>query len=172
MGAQMQNGAKLVMAALAVAFGFSVWQLEIVTSENKSLSAKVSKIEQASQAASNSSAMREKCTAQADRRFQQLGYGENDPNLTAILQSHYNLKMSRCFMTIETTKLAVPEIINRSLMDADEQRLYGEYMWMSSSTKKYWEQPPVLCHLTPATGWESNCKTDDEYKVFVAKYME
>lgn len=168
----MQNGAKLVMAALAVALGFSVWRLDVVTSENTSLSAKVSQLQAATQAAINSTAMREKCTAQADRRFQQLGYGANDPNLNAVLQSHYNPKMKRCFMSIETTKLAVPEVINRSLMDADEQRLFGEYVWMSSSTKKYWEQPPILCHMIPATGWESNCKTDDEYKTFVAKYME
>ncbi len=69
--------------------------------------------------------MQEKCAAQADKVFRELGYklsGSRD-NISEVLQSHFNPQLNKCFMTIET--MARDGSQNRFLLDAFEQREYG-----------------------------------------------
>jgi len=57
------------------------------------------------------------------------------------------------------------------LADAYERRKYAEYTW-ASKDKKYWEVPPMTCKLIPSSASEQICKSEDEYKAFVATYVE
>jgi len=76
-------------------------------------------------------------------------------------------------MAIESITVTKGNIVNnRLLIDAYEQREYAEYTWMSRKDKKYWEVPPSICKLIPLSTSEQFCKSENEYKAFVANYME
>ncbi|MEW9580595.1 hypothetical protein [Paraburkholderia sp. DGU8] len=120
--------------------------------------------------------LQERCAEQAKKVFHALGYKEVQQNLNSdSYQSHYNTRLGKCFMAIESdnrTTIPGKEFINRVLLDAFEQREYAEYTWMSSENKKYWEVPPMNCKLMEPSTSEQICKSEDEYKAFVAKYVE
>ena len=123
--------------------------------------------------------LQEKCAEQAKKVFRTLGYKElkdtqQSPN-TDTYQSHYNAKLGKCFMAIERVDMTTTpgkQFINRMLLDAFEQREYAEYTWISRNDKKDWEVPPMICKLIESSSSEQVCKTEGEYKAFVAKYVE
>lgn len=108
-----------------------------------------------------------KCSKQAGATFIQLGYKNGGID---NYQSHYNPKLNKCFISIYS--LANGATTNESLMDAYEQRVYGQYMWQPKADKKYWEVPPLLCMISSTSKEQTECKSEDEYKTFVARYME
>src|SRR6516165_7260725 len=101
-------------------------------------------------------ALQEKCAAQAEKVFGQLGYKSNltSENLdNNSLQSHFIQKFNKCFMTIEENRYDSDRVFtSRFLLDAYEQREYGEYIWMSDKVKKYWEVQPIVCKEIPLAG--------------------
>ena len=113
--------------------------------------------------------LQEKCALQAERVFKRLGYKESVPQngVFGTYQSHYNAKLNKCFMTLDSTTTNPDTEFNfKFLFDAYEQRGYGEY------TKKYGEASPTICKLFPSSADESLCTSEEEYKAFVARYME
>jgi hypothetical protein len=117
-------------------------------------------------------AMQEKCAAQADKVFRELGYklnGSTD-NVSETLQSHFNPQLNKCFMAIET--MARNGSQSRFVLDAFEQREYAEYFWMVDKVKKYWENPPKVCKEIPSSGDERLCHSDDDYKAIRKRYLE
>ena len=118
--------------------------------------------------------LQEKCSSKAKEVFRFMGYNETNQNGDmAGYQSHFNTKLGKCFMTIESLTVTKGNFVNNSLLfDAYEQREYAEYAWMPRNNKKYWEVPPLICKLIPSSTSEQFCKSEDEYKAFVAKYME
>ena len=76
-------------------------------------------------------------------------------------------------MTIEENRYDSDRVFtSRFLLDAYEQREYGEYIWMSDKVKKYWEVQPIVCKEIPLAGDDQVCHSDDEYKAIVKRYME
>lgn len=120
--------------------------------------------------------LQEKCAEQAKKVFHELGYKDSQQNGNVdSYQSHYNIKLGKCFLAIESMNITTTpgtQFINRVLLDAFEKREYAEYTWMSDKDRKYWEVPPKVCKLIPSSKNEQICKSDDEYKTFVASYME
>ena len=120
--------------------------------------------------------LQEKCAGQAEKVFRALGYKAIQQNgNTDIYQSHYSKKLGKCFMAIESTNVTTTPgttFTNRFLLDAFEQREYAEYMWISRKDRKDWDVPPTTCKLIPSSASEQFCKSDDEYKTFVANYVE
>lgn len=169
---------KLLSACLLIAGAILVWRLTAEIATNRELRGEVRQIK--SQLADSSKAeslqLQQKCAEQAMTLFHALGYKDSHLNFNSDLyQSHYNPKLGKCFVEITSTDLSTSpgtEAINRVLFDAVERRVYAEYGWMSSKTKKYWEVPPWNCRLTPSSANEQPCKSEDEYKAFVAKYIE
>ena len=45
-------------------------------------------------------------------------------------------------------------------------------MWKVDKDKFSWQVPPTSCTMKPLPGDEQVCKSEEEYKAFVAKYME
>lgn len=111
--------------------------------------------------------LQQKCANQAEKIFSQQGYKLNGPR-PASYQSHYNAKLNKCFMTLDSMVLGD----QRFLFDAYEQREYAEYMLLPEKGKKYWEVQPQSCALIPSSADKSRCKSEEEYKAFVARYME
>lgn len=110
--------------------------------------------------------LQEKCAKQADATFLQNGY-KNDS--LDSWQSHYNMKLGKCFMTIDSRKGL---LVFKSLVDAYEHRVYASYMWKADKGKKYWEVPPFDCELITSSADTKICKNQEEYDAYVARYME
>jgi len=107
--------------------------------------------------------LQEKCALQTEKMFRELGYKPGGP---ALNQSHYNAKLNKCFMLVETinTTNHGTGFHYKFLIDAYEQRGYAEYEWMEDKGgKKFWEVPPVLCRLTASVGNVVVCKSEDEF---------
>lgn len=118
--------------------------------------------------------LQEKCALQAEKVFRALGYkGIQQNGDTDTYQTHYNQKLGKCFMAIESLNMTTASgTTTRFLLDAFEQRGYAEYVWMPRGDKKYWEVPPMVCKLIPTQVSEQACKSGEEYKMFVSHYME
>jgi len=89
------------------------------------------------------------------------------PNLDqhSDYQSHYNTKLNKCLMEIETTFFDGGHITTSVLlMDAFEQRVYASYVWASPNVNS--------CDLVPTSQTQTHCSSREEFDAFVAKYME
>lgn len=124
----------------------------------------------------------ERCAQQAKRAYaeldaqnrsemQKMGIGMN--RLSSDYQSHYNVKLGKCLMLVETVDMLGSQSTTTAyVMDANERRQYATFMWISREGKKYWEIPPSMCELTPNLREKRFCKTREEFDEFVAPYME
>jgi len=121
-----------------------------------------------SKTASENLELQGKCSQQAQTVFLQLGYKNGGVD---FYESHYNPKLTKCFVAIHSTDMH-SGANTQNLLDAYEQKQYATYFWMPDKVKKYWEVPPETCSLNPGTPNETTCKSEDEYKAFVARYME
>lgn len=116
--------------------------------------------------------LQEKCARQAREEFITEGLQKEE---LADFSNHYNVALNKCFVLVENTdaKTAPGTIwINKTLVDAFEGKVYGNYMWRSDKVKKYWQVPPVQCKVTTLSGEEKNCTSSDEFDALVKQYME
>jgi hypothetical protein len=109
-----------------------------------------------------------KCADQARKEFKENGW---DRESVAGFTNHYNAQFNRCFVLIEITKGAPPSNA-KSLLDAYEGKQYGDYFWINSQGKKYWEVQPVVCKATMPSGEERNCQSEEEFYDLIKVYME
>jgi hypothetical protein len=125
----------------------------------------------------------ERCATQARRAFVEWeadakkGPGADRFEVLSMdYESHFNLKMKKCLMLIESTSAMKISNGNTStsatLMDAFERHVYASYIWISHPTKKYWEVPPADCELIPSLTEKKNCASREEFDAFVASYLE
>jgi hypothetical protein len=118
------------------------------------------------------------CAKQARLAFQNWKGDATDKKLgtktiSQDYQNHFSLKFNRCFILIEYMFQMGPEFVTSvTLMDAYERRVYASYTWSTKKDKKYWEVPPTLCLMTPASLQTTSCSSRDEFDEFVATYME
>lgn len=169
---------KAIAVGLLVVVGVLAWRLTIEVANNGQLRQELEQLtgQLADKSKLENLQLQEKCAEQAKKVFHALGYKDVQQGLnTDAYQSHYNTKLGKCFMAVESTNMTTTPgtlFINRVLLDAFEQREYAEYTWMSRNDKKYWEVPPTICKLIESSTSEQICKSEDEYKAFVAKYVE
>jgi hypothetical protein len=84
----------------------------------------------------------------------------NSIRITGDYESHYNTKLNKCLIAIETTYRTGTEFLTTALlMDAFERRVYANYGWVSHPDKKYWEVPPITCDLIPTSQTQSHCSS-------------
>jgi hypothetical protein len=116
------------------------------------------------------------CATQAKKVFQEWeteakGFGSK--RVSADYQSHYNTKIKKCLVLINTLDQVGGEFLTGiNLLDAFERRYYASYGWSSKPGKKYWEVPPLICELIPSSRQKKICTTQEEFEAFVAEYME
>ena len=124
----------------------------------------------------------ERCAQQAKRAYAETeaefeAYNRAQTQKTVRFsgdyQSHYNVKLGKCLMLVETYDMIDSQSITTAYVrDANEHRQYANYLWISKEGKKYWEVQPMGCELTPSLREKRFCKTREEFDEFVAPYME
>jgi hypothetical protein len=82
-------------------------------------------------------------------------------------ESHYNTKLRKCFV-VTKRMYGFGSAINQNtnLYDAFERRDFGLYSSSSRNPDK-----PMICQLLPTYGQTTYCKSEEEFKAFVASYM-
>ena len=115
------------------------------------------------------------CAKQAKVAFEEYSAdpkSSGPKKLTNDYESHYNPKLNRRLMAIQTTELMGKETyVTALLMDAFQRHVYAAFNWLSHEGKEYGEAP-IICQLTPTSQTQTHCSSKDEYDAFVAKYME
>ncbi len=117
--------------------------------------------------------LQEKCSKQASEQYVENGW-KKEP--MASYTNHYNERMNKCFVLIESTTPAKPSdgtfFNSKVLFDAFEGKSYGQYDWRSDKVKKYWEVAPFNCKGTLLSGEEKVCHSSDEFDQIVKLYMQ
>ena len=163
---------KTAIAILLIIVAALGWQLSAEITTNNTLQKQVQELTKqlTDKSTRENLEFQQSCALQAEKVFHQVGWKENawQDGLLATYSSHYHHKLGKCFMTIEVSG----KYTGKSLLDAYERRDYAEYMWVPDKVKKFWEVPPAECLLIPSSGSQQICKSEEEFKEFVAHYME
>jgi hypothetical protein len=119
----------------------------------------------------------EVCAKQAKVAFD--GYysarGSAIKPISVNYRSHYNPKLNRCFVSIQTSDMVGNQSVTGAvLIDAFERRIYASYSFTSPElNKKYVGIGTQLsCVLAPLGQAQTLCSSKEEFDVFVTKYME
>lgn len=112
--------------------------------------------------AGDSLELQRKCSVDAERAFNALGYSAANPTngITAAFFSHYNPALQRCFTVLSTFSTQGLETI--FLSDANENMLYGTFMEQGGKV--------LQCEMTP-TPETQLCTTKQQWDQYVARYM-
>jgi hypothetical protein len=115
------------------------------------------------------------CAKQAKVAFEEYNAYYNKLRVTtpepliSDYATHYNAKLNKCFVSINTYDVENDEAITTEmLMDAFERRVYANY----GVNAPRGQIAVITCNLFPTIKDETHCTSKDEYDAFVAKYME
>lgn len=167
---------RIVSVALVLAVCFTGWSLASIDRRLTNQERQIETLSAAAEEKGKTGGITEQqqCATQAEKVFRQLGYALNDPHRRTpgadILQSHFNAKEGRCFMTIRQTSYTNTGATDtRYLLDAFEQRNYAEYQEILT---RGGVQPALSCKELPVGRPETTCRSASEYDAIVKRYME
>lgn len=114
--------------------------------------------------------LQEKCAKQAAVEYRQEGL---DAKPMAEFTDHYSATLGRCFVITKNTETTGNVISTHKLLtDAYEGKVYGDYLWINSQGKKYWEVAPTDCSVTLPSGEEKQCKSSEEWDELAKAYTD
>jgi hypothetical protein len=146
-------------------------QSGVVADQQRQIRELGSKMEEKSKAGSLD--LQAACSKQARLEYDENGWRKEQ---LASFTNHYNEKMHKCFMLVESTTAAQPRdgtyFRNMTLSDAFEGRVYGQFDWKSDKVKKYWEVKPFDCRVMLPSGEETACQSADEFREAVKAFMQ
>ncbi len=111
-----------------------------------------------------------KCANQAKASYAEGGWLKEQ---LATYTNHYNPKLTKCFMEVQSTTVQGGDVFNNKYVsDAYEGKNYAEYAWKAEKGKKYWEVAPFMCKVEKLSGEVVYCKTTEEFEELVKQFME
>jgi hypothetical protein len=161
---------RALVAGLLVIVGLLGWRLlaEIEIDRGRAADIRDLRLKLEERSRLDALELQAKCAEQAAKLYHSSGYKDDEP-LTRY-ESHFNLALNKCFIVVEHTAGMKGQgallVETRYLFDAYEQREYAEFTRATGA--RSW----VVCKLIPTAGAEKSCTTVEEFKAFVAGYME
>jgi hypothetical protein len=116
--------------------------------------------------------LQQKCAQQSSVEFKGQGW-ERDP-MTNIT-NHYNAKVNKCFIKVTSINShEQPHVltVTKTVMDAFEGKVYGEYMWINNRGKQDSLVEPAECRVTSLSGEETVCNSIEEFESWAKQFME
>jgi|ERR1035441_600638 hypothetical protein len=113
------------------------------------------------------------CAEEARKAFNK-SFKAEDNGITYDYTSHYDAQTNVCYVLVEgngVSKNTSNPYVSYSLFDAIEGRTYGEYVWINSTQKKYWEVAPMICDVKPRDSDKVLCHSDEEFDQLIDKYF-
>jgi hypothetical protein len=140
-------------------------KLNNVEKENQELTAKLNGVTKGA-----SLELQKKCADQSASEFKTWGWNKKP---LAGYDNHYQQNLNKCFVRIENSEFTnnVPAT-SITVSDAYEGKVYGDYQWINTEGKKYWEVKPFICKVTLLSGEQKFCHSKEEFDELVKVYME
>ena len=114
--------------------------------------------------------IQERCATDAARWFKESGIGKS-PN--ASYASHFNGSLGRCLVVAFDISHSAGESLSfKTLADANENEVVGEYSWSTHKGKVYSEVEPIECRFYAVDGTVTKCKSDAEFEAALSSYLE
>jgi hypothetical protein len=119
------------------------------------------------------------CAEEARKAFNKSYKAEQD-GVSYEFTSHYDTQLNVCYILVHGSGSSHSSgdansnpspYVSYSLFDAIEGRTYGQYVWINSTQKKYWEVPPMMCEVKPRGTDKMLCHSDDEFDQLIDKYF-
>jgi hypothetical protein len=113
------------------------------------------------------------CAEEARKAFNKSFKAEQD-GISYEFTSHYDAEASVCYVLVHgggAVSSSSSPYVSYFLFDAIEGRTYGQYTWINSQKKKYWEVAPMVCSVSPRGADKVTCKSDDEFDQLIDKYF-
>jgi hypothetical protein len=88
--------------------------------------------------------------------------------------SHYDAQMNVCYILVHGSGVNIgtqSPYVSYVLFDAIEGRTYGQYTWINTQKKKYWEVEPLDCSVSPRDSDKVTCKSAYEFDRLIDKYF-
>lgn len=109
-----------------------------------------------------------KCAKQASDVWKAGGW---DRKKLATYSNHYNDKLQKCFMRIDTsTEESGADVTFETVMDAFESKGYAEFIWRVDHNSG--DSKSMRCSAILPTGEAITCTSPEEFDALVKQYME
>jgi hypothetical protein len=109
-----------------------------------------------------------KCAKQALDVWKAGGW---DRKKTATYSNHYNEKLKKCFMRIDTaTEESGADVTFETVMDAFESKGYAEFIWKVDH--KSGDSKSMRCSAILPSGEAITCTSPEEFDAIIKQYME
>ena len=114
------------------------------------------------------------CAEKSQEVFEATGYNDvvegMDKTFDAKFASHFNPKLSRCFLAITSVSTVDQTSQTIEVFDTYEKKLYGSYSTSLQPDEK--TSKIMLCSMEMIDGTSKTCSTDAEWKTFYGTYMQ
>jgi uncharacterized coiled-coil protein SlyX len=110
--------------------------------------------------------LQERCSNQARKEFESLGYKFSSGD---DYESHCNAELNKCFILIKSYHA---NVVFKFLSDAYEGKQYASYSYIAQKGNDYIEPRPLECKVTLPSGEVKSCNSDEEFTALIKIYME
>jgi len=120
-------------------------------------------------------AQQQMCDEQAAKRFHEDENSDDfhekkkNPPISNYT-SHYDPLVNVCYVRIHSM-YSNPAMVSDIVYDAFGGRVYANFSWINSQSKKFWEVPPSECEVNIPGKPDEKCATDVEFDELTEKYF-
>ncbi len=108
--------------------------------------------------------LQEQCSKEARAEYLATGHTETDP--TDGFEDHYSARLARCFVKIYSTTIGKTSLSTAmSLEDANERKVYGEYMGTYGIN-------PIARYVVSVSGSQESCHSAEEFEALIKPYLQ
>ena len=163
----MKNSAIVLLIVAVVGLGVVLYlQTAALREQRRQVQELNAKLNSQSQAADFD--LQTKCARQALDVWKAGGW---DRKKTATYSNHYNEKLKKCFMRIDTnTEESGADVTFETVMDAFESKGYAEFIWKVDH--KSGDSKSMRCSAIIPSGEAITCTSPQEFDELIKQYME
>lgn len=163
----MKNSAIVLLLISVVALGMLLYrQTAALREQRRQVQELDAKLDAVSKAAGFD--LQAKCAKRALDVWKAGGW---DHKKTATYSNHYNEKLNKCFMRIDTTtEESGADVTFETVMDAFESKGYAEFIWKVDH--KSGDSKSMRCSALLPSGEAITCTSPEEFDAIIKQYME
>jgi hypothetical protein len=163
----VRNSAIVLLIVCVGALGMLLYKQTAALREQRrqvqELSAKLNSLSQAADFD-----LQAKCARQSLEVWKAGGW---DRKKTATYSNHYNEKLNKCFMRIDTaTEESGADVTFETVMDAFESKGYAEFIWKVDHRSG--DSKSMRCSAILPSGEAITCTSPQEFDEIIKQYME
>ena len=119
-------------------------------------------------------AQQKMCDDQAAKKFHENESVGNIPRSRTTVSSytsHYDPTVNVCYIRVNSTSAEKIPVVADVVYDAFGGRIYANYIWINSQSKKYWEVSPSTCEIHIPGKPVEKCNSAEEFDALTEEYF-